>query len=150
MRREAARAHRPGVRGDSALCLLQYARLKLSKPGLAPRPWHRLPPSLCQCQLQLGLPPARQRQAQLSSWQRLRSALTGFLLLSFLSFHLDVFHHWLVLLFFFQLFLCFLLAWFLSFVLIFFVSIQTQVHAHVFLLLQLAHVKVHFHQPFLL
>lgn len=52
------RAHSRGVRGDSALCLLQYACLKLSKPGLASRPWHSLPPSLCQCQLQLGTVPA--------------------------------------------------------------------------------------------
>ncbi len=52
------RAHSRGVRGDSALCLLQYACLKLSKPGLASRPWHRLPLSLCQCQLQLGTAPA--------------------------------------------------------------------------------------------
>ena len=40
------RAHSRGVREDSALCLLQYAWLKLSKPGLASRPWHHLLP-LC-------------------------------------------------------------------------------------------------------
>lgn len=51
------RAHNHGVRGDSVFCLLQYACLKLSKPGLASRPWHRLPPSPCQCQLQLGAVP---------------------------------------------------------------------------------------------
>lgn len=51
------RAHSRGVRGDSVLCLLQYACLKLSKPGLAPRPWHLLHPSLCQCQPQLGTAP---------------------------------------------------------------------------------------------
>lgn len=51
------RAHNHGVRGDSVFCLLQYACLKLSKPGLASRPWHRLPPFPCQCQLQLGAVP---------------------------------------------------------------------------------------------
>lgn len=35
-REEAVEVQSGGVRGDSALCLLQYACLTLSKPGLAP------------------------------------------------------------------------------------------------------------------
>lgn len=60
------RAHSRGVRGDSALCLLQYACLKLSKPGLASRPWHHLPLSLCQCQLQLSTAPAANARLSLA------------------------------------------------------------------------------------
>lgn len=66
MRREAMRAHSHGVRTDSALCLLQYARLKLSKPGLASWPWHHVSPSLCQCQLQLGWVPAANARLSLA------------------------------------------------------------------------------------
>lgn len=60
------RAHSHGVRGDSASCLLQYALLKLSKPGLASRPWLSLPPCLCQCQLQLGTLPAAKARFSLA------------------------------------------------------------------------------------
>lgn len=66
MRRQAMRAHNHGVRGDSVFCLLQYACLKLSKPGLASRPWHRLPPSPCQCQLQLGVVPTASARLSLA------------------------------------------------------------------------------------
>lgn len=103
MRREATRAHIRGVRGDSAPCLLQYACLKLSKPGLAVLPWHSRRTSLCQCQLQLGAAPAGNARLSLAHGNACSplSVLHCFHP-SFLC--LDVFHYLFIFPFFFHFF----------------------------------------------
>ena len=117
MRREAMRAHSRGVRGDSALFLLQYACLKLSKPGLASRPWQRLPLSPCQCQLQLGVAPAADARLSLARGNACSPLKVGFFSpsynASFLPLHGCLSSSSLT-----SLFLCFFLAWFNTTVLV--------------------------------
>lgn len=142
MRREAMRAHSRGVRGDSALCLLQYACLKLSKPGLASRPWHRLPLSMCQCQLQLGAVPATNARLSLARGNACSPLKLGFFSPSYIASFLPLLGCLslfplplsivLFVSFVFLSFLCFYLVWFISTVLFTFDFLSAHVYAEVF------------------
>lgn len=54
LKRSSAFSHEKRAMERIQSSVLQYACLKLSKPGLAPWPWHHLPSPLCQCRFQLA------------------------------------------------------------------------------------------------